>query len=86
MSTKDLKFMVKKLELLVENREAMETPECYIAKKDEILMAIIKQAEAMRVQNITFPNRHKEDFQERETLAESVSNTKPSLSLHNNQY
>jgi protein-arginine kinase len=71
MSTKDLKFLVEKLELLVDSRELMESPEAYIYKKDEILEAIIKEADSMRIQNITFPDRHKENFKERQDLVKS---------------
>ena len=94
MSTKDLKFMVEKLELLVENRELMETPEDYTVKKEEILSAIVKQAEAMRAHNRVFPDRHKEDFVERQALVDSNTvnvletcpNNLSNLSKHNLQY
>lgn len=73
MSTNDLKYMVNKLDTLVTTRNPESPVEDYIDEKEKLLTQIIQMASTMKMYNANFPDRFKEDFQEREDLAKSTS-------------
>jgi hypothetical protein len=76
MSTKNLKFLVNELNTLVDGQLEVETavpPSVYVGKKDELLSSIIEQATSMKEFNLQYPDRHRENFQERQNLVDSVT-------------
>lgn len=80
MSTKDLKYLVGQLEELVLSRIESSpvvpiNTDSYVEEKDKILDTIITMASSMKKYNKAFPNRHKENFQERQALVDSVTGT-----------
>lgn len=76
MSTKNLKYLVKKLEKLVDSQLEVDKAvpaDVYVEKKDELLTSIVEQAQSMKEFNLQYPDRHKENFEERQNLVNSVS-------------